>query len=101
MTLRTRTLEDSASFHIGEVRETSRSGGLRDRWLSSILLACRPHKPPSSSYQSRKHFVDETLIGSPGVFESKRHYSIAVQSPVGDETSVVLIGGVHRNLVIS
>ena len=45
-------------------------------------------------------FVDQPLIYSPGIFETKRYDFIAVQAFVGDEHHLLLVLWCHPDLVV-
>ena len=50
--------------------------------------------------QILKHEINQMLIGGPYVFEPKRHYSVIVGPLVSDKGGLLLIPGVHVNLII-
>ena len=38
-----------------------------------------------------ENFIDQTLFGCPIIFQSKRHNSVTVEPPIGDQCSFLLI----------
>jgi hypothetical protein len=46
------------------------------------------------------HFVDQPLVGSFSILEFESHHLVAVQSPVGDKGSLLLINSMHVNLIV-
>lgn len=47
-----------------------------------------------------KYLVDESLISSSGILQSKGHHLITVEALVCDESGLLLVGSIHLNLVV-
>ena len=53
-----------------------------------------------SSYLFFEQIVHHTLVCGTYIFESERHYLIAVEALTGDEASLVLIRRMHHDLIV-
>ena len=53
-----------------------------------------------SSYLLFEHLVHHTLVGGTCIFKTEGHYLVIVESLSGDETGLVLVGGMHHDLVV-
>ena len=53
------------------------------------------------AYQGSKYLCHHSLIRCPCVFQTKRHYVVAIQSVGRDEGCFLRVRRVHRNLMVS
>ena len=52
------------------------------------------------SYMFLKQLVHQTLVSGANILETERHYLVTVKVLPGDKTGLVLVGGMHHDLVV-
>ena len=54
-----------------------------------------------SSSQLLEYLVHQMLVSSPSILEAKLHHHLAVEALSSDEAGLILIGGVHHDLIVA